>query len=271
MPSLLYQLFEQQFDQLFVLDKHWAYGLLALFAGVKKRVGFRRGIFQFLSVFVDYKKVQHEIYYYMELGDKAGVFPQGSGIDFFVSTPDLMRGDSICGPASCVAVINSGGDNPGEQGSIRKIPEELFRETVTALAKHYVVMLIGGLNDRLYYEQVLGDSIDDKQVKNIAGTLTLAESAAVMQRCASIITTDCGPMHIASAVHEKIVSVFGPTNPARKAPLHDTSVSIWKDKAFYDERYELYGRIPKRKKFMQTVTADDIMTAMGKLNGTTTG
>jgi heptosyltransferase-2 len=79
-----------------------------------------------------------------------------------------------------------------------------------------------------------------------------------MKKCALIITNDAGPMHIASAVNDKIISIFGPTNPVRKAPLNEGSVSIWKDQDIYEEDYELYGKLPKKKKWMTKITAKDV-------------
>jgi heptosyltransferase-2 len=65
-------------------------------------------------------------------------------------------------------------------------------------------------------------------------------------------------MHIASAVNKRIISIFGPTNPSRKAPMHETSVSIWKDDDKYDDSYELYGKRPQGE-FMADISVEDII------------
>jgi ADP-heptose:LPS heptosyltransferase len=43
--------------------------------------------------------------------------------------------------------------------------------------------------------------------------------AAVLQRLAVFVTGDTGPMHLAAAVGTPVAAVFGPSDPARYAPL----------------------------------------------------
>jgi ADP-heptose:LPS heptosyltransferase len=55
-------------------------------------------------------------------------------------------------------------------------------------------------------------------------------------------------MHIASAVNPNIISLFGPTNPARKAPLNKGAVALWKDQDIYEPEYEFRGTLPAKDK-----------------------
>ena len=50
-------------------------------------------------------------------------------------------------------------------------------------------------------------------------TLDLLTLAAVLARCALLVTGDTGPMHLAAAVGTPIVAVFGPSTPRRYGPL----------------------------------------------------
>ena len=96
----------------------------------------------------------------------------------------------------------------------------------------------------------------------------IKESAALMKKCSLIICSDSGPMHIASAVNNRIISLFGPTNPRRKAPLHKESISIWHDDDIYEKDYELYGKVPnpsKKDKWMKRITVKEIEEAVKKL------
>lgn len=54
---------------------------------------------------------------------------------------------------------------------------------------------------------------------NLAGRTTLKQLASLYQRCAVVISTDTGPMHIAAAMNSPIVvALFGPTSPLRTGP-----------------------------------------------------
>jgi lipopolysaccharide heptosyltransferase I len=53
---------------------------------------------------------------------------------------------------------------------------------------------------------------------NIAGRTSLKQLAYLFTRCAALVTTDTGPMHIASAMGCRVVALFGPTAPWRTGP-----------------------------------------------------
>jgi ADP-heptose:LPS heptosyltransferase len=102
------------------------------------------------------------------------------------------------------------------------------------------VLLVGGTNDRSYYEQFTSSS-----VINTAGTFSLEESAVLLEHARHVFTTDSGPMHLAAAMNAPMTCFFGPTNPKRKAPLSNNVTTIWTDQSIYDPQYELYGKKPK--------------------------
>ena len=53
----------------------------------------------------------------------------------------------------------------------------------------------------------------------LAGRLSFRQAAALLARAAVCVSSDSGPMHLASAVGTPTVSLFGPTPPERYAPL----------------------------------------------------
>jgi ADP-heptose:LPS heptosyltransferase len=50
------------------------------------------------------------------------------------------------------------------------------------------------------------------------GRTTLQELSALLSMCTAIVTNDSGPMHVAQAVKIPVISIFGPTDPARCGP-----------------------------------------------------
>lgn len=61
---------------------------------------------------------------------------------------------------------------------------------------------------------------------NLAGGLGLAESSALLARCALMVTVDSGPMHIAAAFDRPIVAIFGPTSPQKTGPVSRGPVDV---------------------------------------------
>ena len=73
------------------------------------------------------------------------------------------------------------------------------------LQKNYNVLLVGGSSEKEY------ESIKTSGLINLVGKLKLDETSALISLCDCMISSDSGPMHIASAVGTPVVSFFGPT------------------------------------------------------------
>ena len=73
------------------------------------------------------------------------------------------------------------------------------------------IILLGGKDS---FE--IGETIEkenDTKVLNMCGKLTLGQSASLLKQASVVITHDTGLMHIASAFHKKIISIWGNTVP----------------------------------------------------------
>ena len=51
-----------------------------------------------------------------------------------------------------------------------------------------------------------------------AGEFSPRETAALMERCATVITSDTGPMHLAMAVNTPVVALFGLVPSSLRVP-----------------------------------------------------
>jgi ADP-heptose:LPS heptosyltransferase len=80
----------------------------------------------------------------------------------------------------------------------------------------HIPVLIGGSDEQEICAQLAGDL--DGRCLNLAGQLTLPETAAVLKRCQLVVSGDTGPAHIAVAVGTRVVGLYGPTFPARSGP-----------------------------------------------------
>jgi ADP-heptose:LPS heptosyltransferase len=55
---------------------------------------------------------------------------------------------------------------------------------------------------------------------------SLLELAALLRRCALMITNDSGPMHLATAVGTPVIGIYGPTNPVLQGPYGSQNVVV---------------------------------------------
>jgi lipopolysaccharide heptosyltransferase II len=268
-------------DIIFILDKHWIFNYTSSMFNIPVRIGFDRlgkeG--RFLTDKMYYGNDKHEIYYYLDLLKCLDIKPdiRDSGMDLFIDrsaksfAADIWKRYHLSGKAGkkIIGIAPGGGHNPGETSGVRNWPIEKYAELVgRILDDGHDVILLGSKSDILIEKHILENiqsiSIKNNKEKNaklvsmIAKT-DIKKSAAVIERCDVFICNDSGPMHIAASVNKRIISIFGPTNPLRKAPLWKESISIWKDKRIYEPDYELFGKQPdKDKGFMRQITVDDV-------------
>jgi heptosyltransferase-2 len=94
--------------------------------------------------------------------------------------------------------------------------KERFAEAAARLAKEHRigVALFGGDDERERCSEIaalIRAQTPEAHVANLAGRLSLLETAAAMDSCTIVITNDSGLMHVAAARKRNIVAVFGPT------------------------------------------------------------
>lgn len=147
---------------------------------------------------------QHIVERYINTADPIGVNMDNKGLDFFIeenaykSLNKKIKSLDENGLCFCI----------GGQHETKKLPIEKIINLCSHL-KHKVY-LIGGKEDYLNGEKI---KISCKNVINTCGSLSIMESAALIDSTQLIITHDTGMMHIAAALKKKIVSIWGNTTP----------------------------------------------------------
>ena len=114
------------------------------------------------------------------------------------------------------------GVNPGCSAPARKWDAANFAQTAQALAAEFPdarFVTFGGPQDGADAAQIIG-ALPPQRAVDAAGRLPLCASAALIAKCAVLLTNDTGPMHLAVAVGTPVVAVCGPIKAARRLPLH---------------------------------------------------
>ena len=153
---------------------------------------------------------------YLETVRDFGVNDDGKGLELFLPAQAEEFAGKLLGGAGFPPGSPLIGLCPSARHWNKIWLKERFAETAASLsvAHHASVVLFGSQIEEELCREVEAEILrldSGVRVANLAGKLTLVESAAVMDHCSIVITNDSGLMHMAAARKRKVVAVFGPT------------------------------------------------------------
>ncbi len=246
-------LIREDYDYVFVLDKHWYFNLLAKIIDAPT-VGYVREKFSkfLLTNSVLYNSVEryHSLYYLdlLKASQLAQVDYADIQLDLEVTLKDKQHVDNYLRQHqlySFVVVINSGGNNAYETKGLRMLPTAKILTLLHGLLEKGKTVLLAGSkidfqNNQAYLQQL---NYPERLI-NLAGQFNLAASSYLIGRSEHFYTTDCGAMHLGVARQqcERMTAFFGPSNPAHILPASYLAQSaIWCDQQIYAPAYQLDG------------------------------
>lgn len=105
----------------------------------------------------------------------------------------------------------------------KQLPENKWVDLIKKIETGKNIYLIGGPGDAELCERIIR-SAGKNEVKNLAGKLSLLQTASLMRDAAMNYVNDSGPLHIASAMNAPVTAFFCSTIPAFGfGPLSDQS------------------------------------------------
>ena len=147
----------------------------------------------------------HIVDRYFKAVRKLGVTNDGKGLDYFIPKSDMLMREDL--PVFCqngfVAMVIGG------QHLTKIMP--IGKAVQVCQHLDYPVILVGGTEDASSGEAIV--KAVGPTVYNSCGKLSLGQSASVLKLADVVITNDTGMMHIAAALHKRIISVWGNTVP----------------------------------------------------------
>lgn len=155
------------------------------------------------------------------------------------------------------------GINPGAAyGSAKRWYPERFAAAGAELARRWgaKIVVFGGPGEVAIARDI--EASLEEPCLNLAGTLTVRELMASIERCNFFISNDSGPMHIAAAFGVPLVAVFGSTDHRTTYPWSDKAVVVRKD---VDCAPCLKRECPTDHRCMKQVTAEDVVQAAVEL------
>jgi heptosyltransferase-2 len=220
--QMLKRIRSRKYDVVVNVQRFISTGVLAAFSGAKRIIGFDKNPLSFLftnkvkhvigSKEHPVHEVQRNLALISELTDGSMVRPK-----VYPSEKDFQQ---VKTEGSYVTMA------PASVWFTKQLPVPKWLEAIALLPAEVSVYLIGGREDIPLCEAIRRSSGRDNVI-NLAGRLSLMESAALMKNALMNIVNDSAPLHLASAVNAPVTAVFCSTIPAFGfGPLSDQSTII---------------------------------------------
>jgi len=215
---------EQKYDLVVNTQRFASTGLITAFAGAEKTAGFRKNPF---SLFFTHS-LTHKIA--AKEGSPHEVGRNLRLIDSFTDTslfkPKLYPSQHDFALVSQYKTKQFITVSPGSLWFTKEFPAEKWAAFIKQLDEGLVVYFLGSGKERKKIERIMEDSGHANSL-NLAGRLTLLESAALMRDALMNYTNDSAPLHLASAMNAPVAAVFCSTVPEFGfGPLSDRSFII---------------------------------------------
>ncbi|NUM76700.1 lipopolysaccharide heptosyltransferase II [candidate division KSB1 bacterium] len=185
--------------------------LLVWLARIPQRIGFDRSAGAFLFTQRVRYQEKHEVERNLDLLRPFGEIPEKL----------KPRVDWDEADAARVAELTKNADSrriwcalaPGSVWATKRWPADRFAKLANALISelHANVFLIGGQSDAIFCREIQ-QSVGEN-CHNLAGLLSLRQSAAFLDCCRVLISNDSAPTHLGVATNCKVLTIFGPTVP----------------------------------------------------------
>ena len=211
----------EKYDLVVNVQRFASSGFLTAFSGAKQKVGFWKNPFAiFFSKRLPHKigtskKSPHEVERNLKLiehlTDSSFVKPKlypSKHDDAFVSQYKTKRYITL---------------SPASLWFTKQLPAVMWATLVIKLGERLTVYFLGAPEDKELCEEIITLSSRSNSL-NLAGKLSLLQSASLMRHAAMNYTNDSAPMHLASAMNAPTAAVFCSTVPEFGfGPLSDKS------------------------------------------------
>jgi lipopolysaccharide heptosyltransferase II len=197
---------------------HWWGAWLVAAAGIPQRIGY--AMQPFLTQALPYRPDRHEVTQNATLlAALAPGLDAAPGPTRYTVTAtdrawaaDWLTAQGV-GPVQRLVAVH-----PGAGAVVKQWPIAAWAEVANRLVEHLGVqiLLTGGPS-----EQGLTAALTQalpQPVFDAAGATTLGQLAALYARCALVLGSDSGPLHLAVAVGTPTVHLYGPVPPAKFGP-----------------------------------------------------
>ncbi len=259
---------KKRFNLAIVLNPSNRSNLIPFLAGIPQRVGYDRKLGFLLTGRIKDTKAEgkkHEIEYNLDLVRALGIEPEDKStfmpiarssekwVEAFFSKENILPSDKL-------AVIN-----PGASDDSKIWPPERYALVADRLgARGMKIAVLGGPADKKVCQEVI-DRLHTPYI-NLVGNNDISQAASFLKRSSLFISSDTGPMHIASSVGIPVIAILGRSlpglSPQRWGPHNKKSAFIHKDVGCAEC---LAHNCRKNFLCLQAITAEDVLNLAEEL------
>ncbi|MEO6302622.1 MAG: glycosyltransferase family 9 protein [Bacteroidia bacterium] len=222
--GILSQIRKNKYDCVINCHRYASSGFLTAFSGAKHTAGYKENPFSFAFNFNIKHKIgngSHETERYNQLIEdftdtkifKPKLYPSNSDVEIIKP----FKTESYV----CMA--------PASVWFTKQLPKKKWVELCDKINSNTTIYFLGAPGDVALCNEIKGSS-KHKDIKVLAGQLSLLQSCALMQNAKMNYVNDSAPLHLASSVNAPVTAFFTSTIPAFGfGPLSDNSKTLGVD------------------------------------------
>jgi len=227
--ALIKELRQRRFDLAVLLHNCFDAAMVAFFAGIPERIGYRKEMRgPLLTRSIDFPEESiHRVEYNLRLLRVIGIRTKNTEPELFISQEEKRWAEEFLDKYSKGTV--QVGMIIGSKAETRRWPLERFAELTRRLVDTYNadIFLLGSAHDRALAERII--SLSERAPVDLTGKLTLRQSIALIEKLHLVVANDTGPMHIAAILGVPTVTFFGAGDLIETRPLGPKVSIIKKD------------------------------------------
>ncbi len=216
---LTYEFRSNSYDIVFNFHRFGSSGMITVLSGAKVKYGFKKNpLSRFFTKRFDHNigdgthEVTRNLSLLKEFGSKDIVRPELFPSDDDYEKVAIYQKDSYL----CMA--------PASVWFTKQLPVHKWVELIQLQEANKTIYLLGAPSDALLCDEIISKTTHENVI-NLAGKLSLLQSAALIEKAAHTFVNDSGPLHIASAMNAPVTAFFCSTVPEFGfGPLSDDSI-----------------------------------------------
>ncbi len=233
-PSFFSEIKKKQFDMAIDFEQFSRFSaLISLLSGAKIRIGFdtlgqkREKLF---NIQVKYNDNNHTSKTFGDIGKALKVKIDFNDRKIFLETKDKEKIDSLLKSENINKIDTLVGIHPGcgLNNPKRKWEKEKIAELADFLIDKYGVKIFftGSSREKSLIKKI--QELMNHESADFSDKVDLKELAELISRCKAFVSSDTGPLHLASAMEIPVISFFGPNTPLLYGPLGKNNLIFYK-------------------------------------------